>query len=222
MKTIAIVIFLMFAIAGQSYAFDLSISIPKGFDVEAQYRIWLPNNKTVETSMTGLEARVGWKPVFAWFSYDEANRRMYGQTLKKFSLYGLGGGARVNIGEYLQVHTSIGYFIPKSDLQSNPGMGAEPLGYYWKELLTRIGQSQFCPRIYKFGYQIQGNVGGSIGLDFKYPLYKGLNLNVTADYRWLRLRETFKGYISESSYVETRETNSFSGPLFGVGLKYEF
>ena len=207
---------------GQSYAFDLSI--PKGFDVMAQYRMWLPSNRTVETSKIGMEARIGYRPVFAWFSFDEANRRMYGQTLKKFSLYGVGGGARVNIGEYLQVHTSIGYFIPKSDLQDNPMMGAEPLGYYWKELLTRIGQGQFCPRIYKFGYDIQGNVGGSIGLDFKYPLYKGLNLNVSADYRWLRLRETYKGYLTgpENSYVEVRETNSFSGPLFGVGLKYEF
>lgn len=171
----------------------------------------------------GFEARVGHKWAFLWGSYDTTQMRLYGQRAGDVELLGVGGGVRLKLYDGLFLNGKIGYFHPSSTMAKDPMLFAETMGFVINGYLDSIGYPESSKDWYAiYKYEIQGNIGGSIGLDFSYPIYKKFLFNLNADYRFLKFPETFKGIHSKASWVEFKGDRNFSGGVIGIGVTYRF
>jgi hypothetical protein len=172
----------------------------------------------------GFEARVGHKWAFLWGSYDTTQMRLYGQRAGDIELLGVGGGVRLKLYDGLFLNGQIGYFHPSSTMAKDPMNFAETLGFVIGGYIDSIGYPPSSKTYYVlYDYDLRGNIGGTVGLDFSYPIYKGkLLFNLNTDYRFLKLPETFKGIHSEASWIEFKGDRNFSGAVIGVGLIYKF
>jgi hypothetical protein len=171
----------------------------------------------------GIEGKVGHKWVFLWGSYDTTQMRLYGQRAGDIGLYGVGGGVRIKLVDGLFINGELGYFSPSSTMADDPGKFNETLGFVIGGYIDDIDYSPSSKSWYStYDYQLKGNIGGSVGLDFVHKIYKKLFFNFNGDYRFLKLPETFKGIGSEESWIEFKGHRNFSGGIIGIGLKYDF
>ena len=160
---------------------------------------------------------------YVWGSWERTNILLpqYNQepglpTATKADLFGAGIGGKYQpfakldvppIVKPLKVFAEVGYYLPDVN-----GHSQNTLNVYWNHLYPGTGPL-------KGSYTLQPDVGGTIGLEYGIPIGKNFDATVSVGYKLLDLRATVKGY-SATKALKTQDDESFSGPVFNIGLRW--
>ena len=180
------------------------------------------NSENLE-SEKGLKLKAGYDFGYLWGAYERALNRYSGQEAGDIGMWGIGGGLQYFITENLRLFAEVGWYDPNSSMEGvvTSGPNHEAL---WLELNRRVALPDGKGRSFDYyEYDLRGNIGGSLGVDFCYEIINRLTLGLSVSYRFLKLPESIYGrYYIAPEWWEVFGDKDFSGVQLFAGLTYRW
>ena len=157
--------------------------------------------------------------IYPWASFEQTDS--FTGAKGDVPVIGVGLGGQYRLFESipgLKVFGEVGYYTPV-----NKPFNSTDTEVWWNWMLATAHiayGTPVYPPIQKGSYGIQGSVGGTLGLQYNYHVYKGLNGTFKVGYRYLQFREVFKGYIPGDPAFVTPDLVSFSGLILSAGMTW--
>lgn len=200
------------------------------FSVTGKGGMFFPTDTQFQQG-NNFQLNINWKSLYVFGSYTMTERRIAGQRAGAFDILGIGLGLSVPIHKFISLWGQAGYYIPNSELEGSTAGNnwddwsnyRETHYLYWNKWGQEHNYNTKPYTIYE--YKVSGNVGGAVGLDLTYPIFKNTTVGLNVGYQLLRLREQFYARYAPSpqtSWIETRQQANLSGAVLGLELTYRF
>lgn len=156
-----------------------------------------------------------------WISYEKPLITFGGQEAVDLSLLGAGVGYGVGLNRFL-LFGKVGWYYPLPKFREGSYREA-----FWMGLMRRIAPPLSSPKLsdfYSFDYTIKPNFGVSIGVVTRILTTNWLEMNLYADYRYLKMRDMLYGYFTlpekSNGHWESMSDINLSG--YNIGLNFVF
>lgn len=196
--------------------------------IELQTQYFKQTSRSKEFGQTDglkLKAFLNNKSIlYAWGSFENSEFALVEQSMPSVQIYGIGFGVRKRMKD-LEFYMDMGWYHPESSsfgnkLITGPGATGDRVDIYLNsKYSTTYGRRHFD--YYKLN--ITGNLGGSVGVAYRLPINKHLNMVVGASYRVLTLPMEGRGEnYNDNAIWCTKDQLDLSGPAISVGFIIEF
>jgi len=196
------------------------------FDVGVSYKATFPNADDLSTT-GGIELEASHEGYLVWMAYEKTMMRMIGQEMSNISLWSAGLGYRLKLLERLSIAVKGGFYKPIPSYRSTyqeaiyRQMHAyiEPVeGETWRKNGIDYDETT-CD------YEMNSGWGGEVSINWVIPFTTWLNLDLSAGYRYLNLKDRISANINglyPGAYHEFIQNRNYCGGILGVEITFRF
>lgn len=166
----------------------------------------------------GISIKAG-KGLYLWGSYEKTLLRFGGQESVDITLGGLGAGAKKDF-EHVSLWIEGGWFQPMHVITRGEA--------YQEGAYIEMNQivAPFRESWLNYEYDLNGGIGGAVGLTLHYDLSTSWRVGLSTSYRYLRLGEWIVGHNGtvgpEIYHWQIYQERDFSAFQVGLSVTYSF